>query len=186
MSVCLNPYSIIVWLFSPVSSLKVSISQCSITETLESQVAGICTIDLFHCGFQQWLCAPQHRAPQEEPGVTHWNTIEALSCLLSRFVVVLLMLTAFCSHIDSGFSECTPYILNTLAGEIWCVCPQTFSQVFCFILTLLLSIFVSYLSEITWWQIVSQSRKDGSHQLRNIAQFSCKLYLLYIRKSIKG
>lgn len=53
----------------------VSIELCSITETLESQVAGMCTIDFFHCGSQQWLFAPQHTAPQEEAGRTHWNTI---------------------------------------------------------------------------------------------------------------
>ena len=47
---------------------QVSTVLCSITETLESQVAGICTIDLFHCGSQRWLFAPQQTAPQEEPG----------------------------------------------------------------------------------------------------------------------
>lgn len=92
------------------------------------------------------------------------NTEHRLSCLLSRFVVVLLMLTAFCSHIDSVFSERTPYILNTLAGEIWCVCSQIGFLLYC-ILTLLLSIFVSYLSKIAWWQIAAQPREDGSHQL---------------------
>ncbi|KAK2919775.1 hypothetical protein Q8A73_001979 [Channa argus] len=33
----------------------------------------MCTIDLFHCDSQQWLFAPQHRAPQEEP-VEHTET----------------------------------------------------------------------------------------------------------------
>lgn len=75
----------------------VSIELCSITETLESQVAGMCTIDSFHCGSQQWLFAPQHTAPQEEPG-EHTETqsphrikgaCPALLCTLSKFMVFL-------------------------------------------------------------------------------------------------
>lgn len=139
VSVCLNPCSIMVWpwpgLFPPVSSVKVSIRQCSITETLESQVAGMCTIDLFHCGFQQWLCAPQHRSTTGRAQRTHWNTIEALSQSVLSAVTICcsaagLVLTVFCSCIDSVFSERTPYILNMLAGKIWFVHLQTFSQIF--------------------------------------------------------
>lgn len=180
MSMCLNPCSIIVWpwpsLIPPVSSLKVLIRQCSITETLESQVAGMCTIDLFHCGFQQWLCAPQHRAPQEEPR-EHAET-QSRRCPQSVMSAVTiccsaagLVLTVFCSHMEGVFSEHTRCILNTLTGETWCVCPQRYSQVFCFILTLLQSMFVSYLSQIAWWQIATQSRVGVTSEetLLNIA-----------------
>lgn len=119
----------------PLSLLKVSIRQCSITETLESQVAGMCTIDLFHCGFQQWLCAPQHRAPQEEPREhTETQSRRCLQSVMSAVTICCsaagLVLTVFCSHIEGVFSEHTRCILNTLTSETWCVCPQIYSQVF--------------------------------------------------------
>lgn len=146
MSVCLNPCSIIVWpwpgLFPPVSSVKVLIRQCSITETLESQVAGMCTIDLFHCDFQQWLCAPQHRSTTGRARTTHWNTIEALSQSVLSAVTICcsaagLVLTVFCSCIDSVFSERTPYILNTVAERFGLSALKHLPRYFCFILTLL-------------------------------------------------
>lgn len=82
-------YHCVTTTWAPVSLLKLLIRQCSITETLESQVAGMCTIDLFHCGVQQWLCAPQCRAPQEElreHAETQSRCCPTLSRLLSQFV----------------------------------------------------------------------------------------------------
>lgn len=166
MSLCLNPCSIIVWpwpsLFPPVSSLKVLIRQCSITETLESQVAGMCTIDLFHCGFQQWLCAPQHRAPQEEPREhTETQSRRCPQSVMSAVTICCsaagLVLTVFCSHIEGVFSEHTR-ILNTLTGWDLVRLPSKILSGFCFILTLLQSMFVSYLSKIAWRQIAAQPR----------------------------
>lgn len=81
---------------------QLSIELCSITETLESQVAGMCTIDLFHCGSQQWLFAPQHRAPQEEP-VEHaetqsLQTKRGCPSLPSSLSVCVLLFYSYESH----------------------------------------------------------------------------------------
>lgn len=61
----------------------------------------MCTIDLFHCGSQQWLFAPQHTAPQEEPGEhTETQSLQtkrgcpSLPCSLSQFTVSLVNCSA--------------------------------------------------------------------------------------------
>lgn len=144
MSMCLNACSIIVWpwprLFPPLSSLKVLIRQCSITETLESQVAGMCTIDLFHCGFQQWLCAPQHRAPQEEPREhTETQSRRCPQSVMSAVTICCsaagLVLTAFCSRIVGVFSWThTLYLKYTYRWDLVCLPSKILSGFFAFFL----------------------------------------------------
>lgn len=127
-----------VWVVPPLSMAwalpsrflaEVSIELCSITETLESQVAEMCTIDLFHCGSQQWLFAPQHRAPQEEPA----EHTETQSLCRVRGAVPLCPVHChnvlccceshplLCSYTDNVLSDCrlqVLYIINTLIREI--------------------------------------------------------------------
>lgn len=118
------------WTLASQFLAQLSIELCCITETLESQVAGMCTIDLFHCGSQQWLFAPQHTAPQEEPGqCTETQSLQtergcpSLSCSLSQFIVLLRVFGSVISGLtDMLVYEHTHTHKSTKLGFFLCVC----------------------------------------------------------------
>lgn len=190
-----------VWVVPPLSMAwalpsrflaEVSIELCSITETLESQVAEMCTIDLFHCGSQQWLFAPQHRAPQEEPA----EHTETQSLCRVRGAVPLCPVHChnvlccceshplLCSYTDNVLSDCrlqVLYIINTLIREI---CAASANMLF---------FTVGYFLQLSELNCLMAVRcrvwRGWEPSKRNITLFSCKPLLstyCTLEGSLKG